>query len=81
MSKSVSDELLEQFTRGFAFDESVRQQLSYKQMIALADMFWDGRCIWVVIRNDLHGSPESPRDFWRRPICLGQTRTLQNPRC
>ncbi len=38
MSKSVSDELLEEFTRGFAFDESVRQQLNYEQMIALADM-------------------------------------------
>ncbi len=38
MSKSVSDELLEEFTRGFAFDESLRQQLNYEQMIALADM-------------------------------------------
>ncbi len=38
MSKSVSDELQEEFTRGFAFDESVRQQLSYEQMIALSDM-------------------------------------------
>ncbi len=38
MSKSVRDELLEEFTLGFAFDESVRQQLSYEQMIALADM-------------------------------------------
>ena len=39
MSKSVSDELLEEFTRGFAFDESLREQLSYEQMIALADTF------------------------------------------
>ena len=39
MSKSVSDELLQEFTLGFAFDESVRQQLNYEQMIALADMF------------------------------------------
>ncbi len=38
MSKSVRDELLEEFTLGFAFDESVRQQLSYEQMIALSDM-------------------------------------------
>ncbi len=38
MSKSVRDELLEEFTLGFAFDESLRQQLSYEQIIALADM-------------------------------------------
>ena len=38
MSKSVRDELLEEFTLGFAFDESLRQQLNYEQMIALADM-------------------------------------------
>lgn len=44
MSKSISDELLEEFTRGFAFDESLREQLSYEQMIALADMLigWAG---------------------------------------
>ncbi len=39
MSKSLRDELLEEFTLGFAFDESLRQQLNYEQMIALADMF------------------------------------------
>ncbi len=39
MSQSERNELLEEFTRGFAFDESVRQQLSYQQMLALADMF------------------------------------------
>ncbi len=39
MSKSVSDELLQDFSLGFAFDESVRQQLNYEQMLALADMF------------------------------------------
>ncbi len=39
MSKSLSDELLLEFTRGFAFDESIREQLNYEQMIALADMF------------------------------------------
>ena len=38
MSKSVRDELLEEFTLGFAFDERLRQQLNYEQMIALADM-------------------------------------------
>ena len=38
MSKSVRDELLEEFTLGFAFDESLRQQLNCEQMIALADM-------------------------------------------
>ncbi len=39
MNKSISDALLQEFTRGFAFDESLRQQLNYEQMIALADMF------------------------------------------
>ncbi len=39
MSKSLSDELLLEFTRGFAFDESIREQLNYEQMIALADTF------------------------------------------
>ena len=44
MNKSISDELLQEFTRGFAFDESVREQLNCEQMIALADMFigWAG---------------------------------------
>ncbi len=39
MSKSVRDELLEEFTLGFAFDESHRQQLNHEQMITLANMF------------------------------------------
>ncbi len=39
MSKSLSDELLLEFTLGFAFDESIREQLNYQQMIALADTF------------------------------------------
>ena len=39
MNKSISDALLQEFTLGFAFDESHRQQLTYKQMIALAEMF------------------------------------------
>ncbi len=39
MSKSVRDELLVEFTLGFAFNESHQQQLNYEQMIALADMF------------------------------------------
>ncbi len=38
MNKSISDALLQEFSRGFAFDESLRQQLNYEQMIALADM-------------------------------------------
>jgi hypothetical protein len=44
MSKSLSDQLLEEFTRGYAFNESLREELSYRQMIALADMFigWAG---------------------------------------
>ncbi len=37
MSKTISDELLQEFSLGFAFDESHRQQLSYEQMVALAD--------------------------------------------
>jgi hypothetical protein len=39
MEKYTSDELLQDFTRGFAFNESLRQQLNYEQMIVLADMF------------------------------------------
>ena len=39
MTKSISDELLQEFSLGFAFDESLREQLSYQQMLALADMF------------------------------------------
>ena len=39
MSKSLSDELLLEFTLGFAFDESIRDQLNYQQMIAVADTF------------------------------------------
>ncbi len=39
MSKSVRDELLEEFTRGFAFDESHRQQLNHEQMITPANTF------------------------------------------
>jgi hypothetical protein len=39
MNEPMSDELLQEFTRGFAFDESLRQQLNYEQMIAFADMF------------------------------------------
>ena len=44
MNKSISDALLQEFSRGFAFDEILRQQLNYEQMIALADMFigWAG---------------------------------------
>ncbi len=38
MSKSGSDELLQEFSLGFAFDDSFRQQLNYAQMLALADM-------------------------------------------
>ena len=38
MNKSISDELLQEFSLGFAFDESLRQQLNYEQMLALADM-------------------------------------------
>ncbi len=39
MNKSISNALLQEFSRGFAFNESIRQQLNYGQMIALADMF------------------------------------------
>ena len=39
MSKSVRDELLEEFTLGFAFDESHRQQLNHEQMITLANTY------------------------------------------
>jgi len=39
MKNSASDELLQEFTRGFAFNKSLLQQLNYEQMIALADVF------------------------------------------
>ena len=44
MNKSKSDKLLQEFTRGFAFDESFRDELNCEQMFALADMFigWAG---------------------------------------
>lgn len=38
MPNPASDNLLEEFTRGFAFDESLREQLNHEQMIALADV-------------------------------------------
>ena len=38
MNKSESDELLQEYSLGFAFDESLRQELSYPQMLALADI-------------------------------------------
>ena len=56
MSKSLSDELLQEFTRGFAFDETIREQLNYEKMIAVADTFlgWaldksngPKRCAWL----------------------------------
>ena len=64
MSKSVSDELLEEFTRGFAFDESVRQQLSYQQMLALADMFTG----WA-----LHKENDPKRSAWLTGVSEGLT--------
>ena len=39
MSQFQSDEFLQDYTLGIAFDESYRQQLNYEQMISLADMF------------------------------------------
>ena len=40
MSDPTTDNLLEEFTDGFAFDERVRQQLSHAKMNALANMFF-----------------------------------------
>ena len=37
MGKSVPDDLLLDYTRGFAFDENLREQLNYEQMIALSE--------------------------------------------
>ena len=37
MSEPTSDDLLLEFSRGFAFDESLRHQLSFEQMVALSD--------------------------------------------
>jgi hypothetical protein len=62
MSKSVSDEMLEEFTRGFAFDESVRQQLNYEQMIALSDMLTG----WA-----LHKESDPKRSAWLNGLSEG----------
>jgi len=48
MNKSITDILLQEYTKGFAFDESVQQQLNYGQMIALADMFFG----WTLNENN-----------------------------
>ncbi len=37
LGKSVPDDLLLDYTRGFTFDESLREQLNYEQMIALSE--------------------------------------------
>lgn len=56
MSRPTSDEFLLEFSRGFAFDESLREQLNIEQMIALSEMFqgWaldekiePGRAAWL----------------------------------
>jgi len=39
MSRYILDELLQEFSRGLAIDESLRQELNFEQMIALADTF------------------------------------------
>ena len=39
MGRSIPDDLLLEYSRGFAFDESVREQLSYEQMMALSESF------------------------------------------
>ncbi len=62
MSESLRDELLEEFTRGFAFDESLQQQLSYQQMIALADMFTG----WA-----LHKENDPKRTAWLAGVSEG----------
>ena len=62
MSKPGPDELLQEFTRGFAFDECVREQLNYEQMIALADMLLG----WA-----LGGSSNPKRSAWLTGIAEG----------
>jgi hypothetical protein len=62
MSTLRPEELLEEFTLGFAFDERVRQQLNYHQMRALADMFLG----WAL--ND-SGGPK--RSAWLTGVAEG----------
>ena len=62
MSKSESDELLLEFSRGFAFDESLREQLNIEQMIALSDMFVG----WALAENI-----EPKRSAWLTGISEG----------
>jgi hypothetical protein len=62
MNKSLSDALLQEFTRGFAFDESLRQQLNYEQMMTLADTLIG----WAL---DKRNDPK--RSAWRTGISEG----------
>ncbi len=62
MGNSETDELLLEFTRGFAFDERVRQQLNYEQMMALAD---------VLLGWALHESSDRKRFAWLTGISEG----------
>ena len=62
MSTHRPDELLEEFTRGFSFDEHVRAQLNYNQMHALADMFLG----WA-----LNESSDPKRSAWLTGIAEG----------
>ena len=62
MSKPGPDELLQEFTRGFAFDAGLREQLNYEQMNALADMLLG----WA-----LHESSDPKRSAWFTGISEG----------
>ena len=62
MANSEMDELLLEFTQGFAFDEHVREQLNYDQMNALADLLLG----WA-----LHESGDPKRSAWLTGISEG----------
>jgi hypothetical protein len=62
MSTPPPDKLLEEFTLGFAFDERIREQLSFHQMRALADMFLG----WAQ-----HESSDPKRSAWLTGIAEG----------
>ena len=62
MSTPRPDELLQEYTLGFAFDECIRQQLNFDQMNALANVFIG----WA-----FNGSSDPKRSAWLTGVAEG----------
>jgi hypothetical protein len=69
MNTPPPEKLLEEFTLGFAFDERVREQLSYSQLHALADMF----LAWA--QNE---SSDPKRSAWLAGVAEGLLAEAEN---